>query len=57
VTIDNAGSDVSAFVQQWGRSGFFSDAFKTGQVHVPLTPTALQTAFTMWQENIGASVG
>ena len=57
VTIDNGGGDVAAFVQQWGRSGFFSNGFKTGQVRVPLTPAALQTAFATWQEDIGGSVG
>lgn len=57
MTIDNAGSDVNAFVQQWGRSGFFAKAFATGKVRNPLSPTALQTAFTMWQKDIGSSVG
>lgn len=57
VTIDNGGSAVQSFVQQWGRDGFFSSALEKGQVRVPLTPAKLQEAFTLWQENIGSSVG
>jgi putative spermidine/putrescine transport system substrate-binding protein len=57
VTIDNAGPTAAAFVQKWGRSGFFQTAFRTGTVHAPLTPSALQQAFALWQRNVGAKVG
>lgn len=57
VTIDDAGPTAAAFVQKWGRSGFFQTAFRTGAVHAPLTPSALQKAFDLWQRNVGAKVG
>jgi putative spermidine/putrescine transport system substrate-binding protein len=57
VTIDNAGPTAAAFVQKWGRSGFFQTAFQTGTVHAPLAPSALQQAFALWQHNVGAKVG
>lgn len=57
VTIDNAGSAASAFVQQWGRPNFYPTALKQGTVHTPLTPANLQQAFDLWQRNVGAKVG
>jgi putative spermidine/putrescine transport system substrate-binding protein len=57
VTTDNSGDEVKAFVEQWGRPDFYPEALKTGKVRVPLTPDALQNAFTIWQQNIGSSVG
>jgi putative spermidine/putrescine transport system substrate-binding protein len=57
VTVENSGDAVKQFVQQWGRPDFYPEALKTGSARVPLTPDALQAAFTIWQENVGASVG
>ena len=57
VTIGNAGSAATAYVQQWGRPDFYPAALKTGTVHTPLTPSALQQAFNLWQRNVGAKVG
>jgi putative spermidine/putrescine transport system substrate-binding protein len=57
VTIDNAGPAATAYVQQWGRPDFYPAALKTGTVHTPLTPSALQQAFNLWQRNVGAKVG
>ncbi|HEY0496751.1 MAG TPA: extracellular solute-binding protein [Kutzneria sp.] len=57
VTIDNAGPAVTAFVQKWGRPDFYPAALRTGAVHTPLTPSALQAAFALWQRNVGAKVG
>lgn len=57
VTTENSGDQVKAFVQKWGRPDFYPEALKTGKVRVPLTPDALQNAFTIWQQNIGSSVG
>lgn len=57
VTLDNAGSAAAAYVRQWGRPDFYPAALKTGTVHTPLTPSALQQAFDLWQRNVGAKVG
>ncbi|WP_197061909.1 extracellular solute-binding protein [Sinomonas humi] len=56
-TVDNSGQAVKDFVQAWGRPDFYPQALKTGSARVPLTPDALQTAFKLWQENVGSSVG
>lgn len=57
MTVEAAGGDVQAYVQKWGRPDFYPAALKTGTVRVPLTPSHLQEAFTIWQEQIGSSVG
>ncbi len=57
VTIDNAGPAAAAYVGEWGRPDFYPTALKTGTVHVPLTPSALQQAFNLWQRDVGAKVG
>lgn len=57
VTIDNAGTAATTYIQQWGRPDFYPAALKTGTVHTPLTPSALQEAFSLWQRNVGAKVG
>ncbi|HJP75761.1 MAG TPA: extracellular solute-binding protein [Pseudonocardiaceae bacterium] len=57
VTTGNAGPAATAYVQQWGRPDFYPAALKTGTVHTPLTPAALQQAFNLWQRNVGAKVG
>ncbi len=56
-TIVDSGSDVTAFVQQWGRPDFFPNALKTGASRPPLAPSNLQKAFDLWQRNVGAKVG
>lgn len=57
VTIDNAGPSATAYVQEWGRPNFYPAALRTGTVHTPLAPSALQEAFNLWQRNVGAKVG
>lgn len=57
VTIDNAGPAATAYIQQWGRPDFYPTALRHGTVHTPLTPSALQQAFNLWQRNVGAKVG
>jgi putative spermidine/putrescine transport system substrate-binding protein len=57
VTLENAGSAVTAYVQKWGRPDFFPTALTSGTVHTPLTPANLQEAFNLWQRNVGAKVG
>ncbi|NUR29831.1 MAG: extracellular solute-binding protein [Catenulispora sp.] len=57
VTIDDAGPEVTSFVQQWGRPDFFPTALESGSVHTPLTPAKLQQAFDLWQRNVGSKVG
>ena len=57
VTLDNAGSAASAFVQKWGRPDFYPTALTKGAVRNPLSPANLQQAFNLWQRNVGAKVG
>lgn len=57
VTIDNAGPTAAAYVRKWGRPDFYPAALKTGTAHPPLTPSALQQAFDLWQRDVGAKVG
>ena len=57
VTLDNAGTAVTAFVQKWGRPDFYPTALTQGTVRTPLTPANLQQAFSLWQRNVGSKVG
>ncbi|HEU5353912.1 MAG TPA: extracellular solute-binding protein [Actinocrinis sp.] len=56
-TIENAGPDVTAFVQKWGRPDFYPTALAKGTVRTPLTPANLVQAFSLWQRNVGSKVG
>lgn len=57
VTISQASATAQQQLKQWGRLDYYTSIVKTGKVQPPLDPVALTTAFTMWQEKIGANVG
>lgn len=57
VTPDQAAPENAAAIKEWGRPDFYPEAFMTGETVAPLDPVKLQTAFDIWQRQIGSTVG
>jgi len=56
-TVDQASPEAADLIEQFGRPDFYPEAFETGTIETPLEPEALQTAFDIWQREIGSTVG